>query len=99
MLGNGPAPLEGSGASLHLFRTNRARSPGYEYPADVWSDPAGAASCLTIFAPSVASAKEAASAVDGLRLNVLLVGDVLAPRDRIALIIDLLHRYVGHESV
>src|SRR5215213_2758776 len=38
-------------------------------------------------------------AVDGRRGAVLLIGDVLAPRDGAALIVDLLHRYVGHEAV
>src|SRR5437016_1856339 len=33
------------------------------------------------------------------RRVVLLVGDVLAPRDGAALVVDLLHREVGHEAV
>src|SRR5215207_7199809 len=41
----------------------------------------------------------AASAVDGRRGAVLLVADVLAPRDGTALVVDFLHRYVGHEAV
>src|SRR5215217_2087292 len=39
--------------------------------------------------------------VDGLRMlcgAVLLVGDVLTPRDRAARVVDLLHREVGHEA-
>src|SRR5919202_3334366 len=41
----------------------------------------------------------ASSAVDGWRGTVLLVGDVLAPGDGAALLVDFLHRYVGHEAV
>src|ERR671911_140830 len=37
-------------------------------------------------------------ATDGWRPTVLLVADVLAPRDGTALIVDFLHRYVGHEA-
>jgi hypothetical protein len=33
--------MAGPGASLHRSRTNRARSPGYSYPAAAWPDPAG----------------------------------------------------------
>ena len=42
---------------------------------------------------------EASSAVDGWRGAVLLVADVLTPRDGAALLVDLLHREVGHEAV
>src|SRR5215212_8053755 len=41
----------------------------------------------------------ASSPVDGWRGAVLLVADVLAPRDGTALVVDFLHRYVGHEAV
>src|SRR5688500_715829 len=41
----------------------------------------------------------ALSPVDGWRGAVLLFADMLTPRDRAALLVDLLHRYVGHEAV
>src|SRR5215211_494066 len=40
----------------------------------------------------------ASSAIDGWRGAVLFVADVLTPRDGAALIVDFLHRYVGHEA-
>src|SRR5215216_4365917 len=52
----------------------------------------------SIFAPS-GQRGGASSAVDGWRGAVLLVADVLAPRDGAALLVDFLHRYVGHEAV
>src|SRR5215207_3148136 len=52
--------------------------------------------CLST--PSVRP-EEASSLVDGWRGAVLLVADVLAPLDGAALLVYLLHRYVGHEAV
>src|SRR5918998_3532262 len=42
---------------------------------------------------------EASSLVDRRRGVVLLVADVLAPRDGATLVVDFLHSYVGHEAV
>ena len=48
---------------------------------------------------SLRPAVRSSSAADGWRGAVLLVTDVLAPRDGTALLVDFLHRDVGHESV
>src|SRR5215208_5262740 len=48
---------------------------------------------------SLRPAGRSSSAADGWRGAVLLVADVLAPRDGTALVVDFLHRYVGHEAV
>jgi hypothetical protein len=53
---------------------------------------------LSIFTPS-GRRGGASSAVDGWCGAVLLVADVLTPRDRTALLVDFLHRKVGHEAV
>ncbi len=39
------------------------------------------------------------SSVDGWRGAILLVADVLAPREGTALVVDFLHREVGNEAV
>src|SRR5919112_4929387 len=96
--GNGSTPPEGSGTSLHRSRTNLARSLGYEYPASAQLDPAGVGFPSSIVASS-GRRGGASSLVVGWGRAVLLVGDVLAPRDRAALVVDFLHRYVGHEAV
>src|ERR671921_854977 len=96
--GNGSTPLRGSCTSLHRSRTNLARSPGYEYPAAAWLDPAGVGFPSSIFTPS-GRRGVASSAVDGGCGAVLLVADVLTPRDGTALVVDFLHRKVGHEAV
>jgi hypothetical protein len=41
----------------------------------------------------------ASSLVDGWRGAVLLVADMLTPRNSTALLVHLLHREVGHEAV
>src|SRR5215208_997596 len=48
---------------------------------------------------SLRPAGRSSSAADGWRGAVLLVADVLAPRDGAAPVVDFLHRYVGHEAV
>src|SRR5215207_10071585 len=95
---NGSMPPRGSGTSLHRSRTNRARSRGYEYPAAAWSDPAGVGFPSSIFASS-GRRGGASSLVEGWRVAVLLVADVLAPRRGVAFVVDLHHREVGHEAV
>jgi hypothetical protein len=40
----------------------------------------------------------ASSPVDERCGAILLVGDVLTPGDRTSLVVDFLHRYVGHEA-
>src|SRR5215207_4347109 len=95
---NGSMPPRGSGTSLHRSRTNRARSRGYEYPTVAWSDPAGVGFPSRIFASS-GRRGGASSLVEGWRGTVLLVADVLAPRRGVAFVVDLHHRYVGHEAV
>ena len=39
------------------------------------------------------------SSVDGRRGAILLVADMLAPREGTALVVDFLHREVGNEAV
>src|SRR5215216_3663128 len=96
--GNGSTPSGGSGTSLHRSRTNRARSPGYSYPGAACPDPAGVGFPSSIFAP-LGRWGGASSAVDGWRGAVLLVADGLAPGRGVAFVVDLHHRYVGHEAL
>src|SRR5215213_11992239 len=91
-------PPGGDGTSLHRSRTNRARSPGYEYRAAAWPDSAVDGFPSGIVASSDRRGR-ASSPVDGRRSPVLLVAYVLAPRDGAALVVDFLHREVRHEAV
>jgi hypothetical protein len=98
--GNGSTPpgvFRAAGTSVHRSRTNRAGSPGYEYPAAAWPDPAGVGFPSSIFAPA-GRRGGASSPVDQWRGAVLLVADVLAPGRGVP-VLDLHHRYVGHEAV
>src|SRR5215213_8764563 len=85
--------MGGSPASNPLpTPTGRARPPGCRHRRK-----AGSAALRDKQARHIASLVRSASALR--RWRVFRVGDVLAPADGAALVVDFLHRDVGHEAV